>query len=205
MIRIRFPVVASCAAILAAGACYHPPAAKPAPQVAPVVDNSAADARARAEAARRDSIARAEAAQRDAAARAEADRRARDAAESARSAITARIFFDFDHDELSPEAIATLAAKVPVLQAHPDVHLRIEGNADDRGSDEYNLALGQRRAAAARRYLASRGISEARLEVVSFGEERPACKDEAEPCWHQNRRDEFEILSGTLPGGASRP
>jgi peptidoglycan-associated lipoprotein len=78
------------------------------------------------------------------------------------------------------------------------VQIRIEGNADERGSDEYNLALAQRRSAAARRYLVARGIAEARIEVVSFGKERPVCQEHVETCWQQNRRDEFVITTGTM-------
>jgi peptidoglycan-associated lipoprotein len=184
------------APILLAAGCHKAPAVTPAPTAAP--DNSAAD-RARADAERRArETAAAEAARRDAAARDEADRRARDAAaaEAARNALSAKIFFDFEKDSLRADAIATLDAKLPVLMAHPELHVRIEGNADDRGSDEYNLALGQRRSAAAKRYLAARGIDASRIDVVSFGEEKPVCKDEAESCWHQNRRDEFVITAG---------
>ena len=81
--------------------------------------------------------------------------------------------------------------------------IRIDGNADDRGSDEYNLALGQRRSATAKRYLEARGIDASRIEVVSFGKERPLCKEEAETCWQQNRRDGFSITAGAASLGAS--
>jgi peptidoglycan-associated lipoprotein len=87
-----------------------------------------------------------------------------------------------------------------VLQARPDVRIRIEGNADERGSDEYNLALAQRRSAAAKRYLVARGIADARIEVVSFGKERPVCQEHVESCWQQNRRDEFVITTGSIAG-----
>jgi peptidoglycan-associated lipoprotein len=170
-----------------------PPAAAPAPTPAP--DHSAADARARAlAAARADSIARADAARRDAAAREEAARRARDAA--ARATLATTIYFDLDRDVLRPDAQQTLDAKVAVLKTESMIHIRIDGNADDRGSDEYNLALAQRRSATAQRYLESRGIDASRIEVVSFGKERPVCKDEGEACWSQNRRDGFAITAG---------
>ena len=91
---------------------------------------------------------------------------------------------------------ATLDAKVPVLNANPDVKIRIAGHTDERGSDEYNLALGQRRAASVRRYLVARGVAEGRFEVTSFGEQRPAAPGEGEDAWSKNRRAEFEIIAG---------
>jgi peptidoglycan-associated lipoprotein len=170
-----------------------------------VPDNSAAEARARAAAqARADSIARVEAARRDAATREEAARRAREAAAAAeRATLAAAIYFDLDKDELRPDAQQTLDAKVALLKAQAALHIRIDGNADDRGSDEYNLALGQRRGAMARRYLEARGIDDSRLEVVSFGKEKPVCTQDAESCWQQNRRDGFAITAGASLLGAS--
>lgn len=194
------------AAALALGACHKapPPAPPPAPTPAPAPDNSAAEARARAAAARADSIARAEAAARDAAARAEAARRAREAAAAAaRATIGTAIYFDLDKDALRTDAQQALDAKVPLLKEQAALHIRIDGNADDRGSDEYNLALGQRRSASAKRYLEAQGIDASRIEVVSFGKEHPVCKDENEPCWQQNRRDGFSITSGAGAGGGS--
>jgi peptidoglycan-associated lipoprotein len=76
--------------------------------------------------------------------------------------------------------------------------IRIAGHTDSRGSDEYNLALGQRRAAAAKRYLTDRGIDGSRVEIVSFGEERGTCTEESDSCWSRNRRDEFEITGGDI-------
>jgi peptidoglycan-associated lipoprotein len=160
-----------------------------------------AQAAAQAEAARRDSIARAEAAKRDAAARAEADQRAREAAAAAKAALDSKIFFDYQLDELRADAQATLDAKVPVLRKYSNLRIRIEGNADERGSGEYNIALGQRRSAAAKRYLVSRGIDESRIDIVSFGEDRPLCQNESETCWHQNRRDEFLVVAGQVGAG----
>ncbi|MFI5280656.1 MAG: OmpA family protein [Gemmatimonadales bacterium] len=202
MFRVALRFLAIPALLLGAAACHpKPPAVAPAPT--PNADSIAAanarrDALARADAARRDSTARADAARRDAAARAEAMRRAEAEAAAARATIGAKIFFDYDQDSLRADAVAVLDRKVPLLQARPDIRIRIEGNADERGSDEYNVVLSQRRSAAARRYLVARGIAEGRIEVVSFGEERPVCQEHAEPCWQQNRRDEFVITSGTL-------
>jgi peptidoglycan-associated lipoprotein len=205
MTRISFRSAALVAAALTLGACHKAPAPAPTPAAAPAQDNSAADARARAAAAARaDSIARADAARRDAAARDEAARRAREAAAAAaRATLGAAIYFDLDKDALRTDAEQALDAKVAVLKSQAAVHIRIDGNADDRGSDEYNLALGQRRSATAKRYLEARGIDASRIEVVSFGKERPACKDEAESCWQQNRRDGFSITAGAASLGSS--
>jgi peptidoglycan-associated lipoprotein len=113
-----------------------------------------------------------------------------------RSVITATIFFDYDASDIRDDARPLLEAKVPVLAANPGVRLRISGHADDRGSDEYNLALGQRRAAALKRWLGQRGITEDRILLASYGEERPACTTVDETCWVKNRRAEFEIVAG---------
>ena len=82
------------------------------------------------------------------------------------------------------------------MNANPALTLRISGHADERGSDEYNLALGNRRAAAAKRYLVSRGIADGRITVVSYGEERPLNPASTEAAWAQNRRAEFEATAG---------
>lgn len=204
MTRIAFRSTAMvAAAALALAACHKapPPAPPPAPAPAPAPapDNSAALARARA-----DSIARADAARRDAAAREEAARRAREAAAAAaRATIAAAIYFDLDKDALRADAQQALDAKVPILKEQTALHIRIDGNADDRGSDEYNLALGQRRSASAKRYLEAQGIDASRIEVVSFGKEKPVCREENESCWQQNRRDGFSITSGAGAGGGS--
>jgi peptidoglycan-associated lipoprotein len=111
------------------------------------------------------------------------------------TAITGPIYFDFDKSTIRPDAAATLDRKIPWLQANPGMRIRIEGNADERGSDEYNLALGQRRAASAKRYLVERGIAADRFDLVSYGEERPVCTEHNEACWQQNRRDDFRIVT----------
>ena len=113
-----------------------------------------------------------------------------------RSTVAEMIFFEYDQADLSAEARETLDAKLPILTANPAVRLRIAGHTDERGSDEYNIALGQRRAAAAKRYLVSQGIAEDRIDVVSFGEERSLVQGSDESAWAQNRRDEFEIIVG---------
>ena len=135
----------------------------------------------------------------DAACREARDREARDAAiRSATASLTATIYFAYDRSDITDESRAKLDAKVPVMTQNSGVRIRIAGHTDNRGSDEYNLALGQRRAAAAKRYLTDRGIDGSRIEIVSFGEERPTCTDESEGCWSRNRRDEFEITAGQI-------
>lgn len=111
------------------------------------------------------------------------------------TAITGPIYFDFDKSTIRSDAASTLDRKVPWLQANPGMRIRIEGNADERGSDEYNLALGQRRAASAKRYLVDHGIAADRFDLVSYGEERPICTEHNEACWQQNRRDDFRIVT----------
>jgi peptidoglycan-associated lipoprotein len=121
----------------------------------------------------------------------------REAQDAARSALTAVIYFDFDRSNIRPDAATTLDAKIPYLQANPQMRIRIVGNTDTRGSDEYNLALGQRRAASARRYLTQRGIDASRIEITSRGEENPVAANATTEAEHQqNRRDEFEIVVG---------
>lgn len=105
-----------------------------------------------------------------------------------------KIFFDFDRYDLKPEAREILIRKAAWLQAHPKVSLRIEGHCDEQGTSEYNLALGQRRAEAAKAYLASLGISPDRVIAVSYGEMQPAAPGHNEEAWAQNRRDEFNLV-----------
>lgn len=111
------------------------------------------------------------------------------------AAITGPIYFDYDKSNIREDAAATLDKKIPWLTANPGMRIRIEGNADERGSDEYNLALGQRRAASAKKYLVEHGIDATRFDLVSYGEERPVCTTHDETCWQQNRRDDFVIVT----------
>ena len=180
----------------ALSACPRQPEAPPVTPT-PAVNQDSIDAAERArreaearEAARRDSIARANAAREDSL------RRARDAMESTRAALMAPIYFDYDSDAIGDAARSALDQKLAILQANSGVRLRIAGHADERGSDEYNLALGQRRAASAKRYLTQRGIADSRIEIISYGEERPAASGGDESAMAQNRRDEFEITAG---------
>jgi peptidoglycan-associated lipoprotein len=131
--------------------------------------------------------------------RLERERMEREAAErvnALRAELGTMINFEFDRADIRSADQGTLDRKAAVLAANPNVRLRIAGHADDRGSDEYNLALGNRRAAAAKRYLENKGIDGSRIEVVSYGEERPLNPGTDEAAYAQNRRDEFEITAG---------
>ena len=105
-----------------------------------------------------------------------------------------KIYFDFDKSELKPEARAILTKKAEWLRAHPEFSVRIEGNCDERGTIEYNLALGERRANAAWKFLNALGISGERMTTISYGEERPAYLGHNEAAWAKNRRDEFKLI-----------
>jgi peptidoglycan-associated lipoprotein len=99
--------------------------------------------------------------------------------------------FDFDRYDLTPDARETLKGHATWLKANPQVTVEIEGHCDDRGTNEYNLALGARRAESAKRYLMDLGIAANRLSTISYGEELPMCKEQSEPCWAKNRRAHF--------------
>lgn len=115
----------------------------------------------------------------------------RAAREGAMVSLRQPIYFDFDRSELKPEAREELTRKAEVLRTYPEISVRIEGHCDERGTVEYNLALGERRAEAARQYLIDLGIDPDRMTTVSYGEERPAVEASNEAAWAQNRRDEF--------------
>ena len=165
-----------------------------------------ADSAAAAERARQDSIAAAQA-EADRLAREEAERIARQreadslaalsrSAEEVRNMLASMIHFDLDRSNIRPDDMGALDQKVAILQANPDLRIRIGGHCDERGSDEYNLALGNRRAQAAKQYLVSHGIDAGRIETQSWGEERPMVDGHDESAWSQNRRAEFEVTSG---------
>lgn len=189
--------------VLAAAACAKRPVPL-GPTPTPRVVNSDAADRARADSiTRADSMRRADdarAARERAAADSASQVRAQEERDAARNAdamgiLTARVYFDFDQSMLTDAAKSLLTAKVPVLQAHPDWRLRITGHTDERGSSEYNLALGLRRAAEAKAFLVTGGIDTKRIEVISMGEEQPAVQGSGEAAWSQNRRDEFAPIT----------
>ncbi len=106
------------------------------------------------------------------------------------------VHFDLDQSDIRTEDRALLDRKASLLTANSGLRLRISGHADERGADEYNLALGNRRAASVKTYLGNKGIAASRLEVVSYGEERPVATGHDEDSWFQNRRAEFEVTAG---------
>ncbi len=185
--------IAVAVSVVAAG-CSRKSSARPAP--ARVNTDSLI-----AEQARLDSIARAEAARNAASAAAAAAAAAGPATtaplnSNERSVVANVIYFDLDESALADESRSALETKAPVMLRHADLRIRITGHADERGSDEYNLALGLRRAAEAKRYLEALGISSDRIEIVTLGEERPAVQGSTEEAWALNRRAEFEIIAG---------
>ncbi|MBO4519957.1 MAG: peptidoglycan-associated lipoprotein Pal [Alphaproteobacteria bacterium] len=99
-----------------------------------------------------------------------------------------RVFFGFDKSNLSAEAVKVLKVQAEYLKANPEKQIVVEGHADDRGTREYNLALGERRAVAVKNYLISRGVAADRIRVISYGKERPAVVGANEAAWSQNRR-----------------
>lgn len=104
------------------------------------------------------------------------------------------IYFDFDKYDLRVDARATLKTNTDWLKANPSARAEIEGHCDERGTNEYNLALGARRAQAAKDYLMSLGIAKDRLSTKSYGEELPVCKEHTEECWQKNRHDRFVAI-----------
>jgi peptidoglycan-associated lipoprotein len=98
-----------------------------------------------------------------------------------------RVFYDFDRSNLKTEARATLDRQAAWLAKYPQVNVQVAGNCDERGTEEYNLALGQRRANSAADYLKAKGVAGARIATISYGKDRPTCTASNEQCWAQNR------------------
>jgi peptidoglycan-associated lipoprotein len=101
------------------------------------------------------------------------------------------VYFDYDQSEIREDMKPVLQEDAKWLSTNTVVKVQIEGHCDERGTNEYNLALGQRRADAVKRYLIALGVSAGRLSTISYGEERPVCTDHQESCWHLNRRGQF--------------
>lgn len=116
--------------------------------------------------------------------------------DAARASLTSTIYFDYDSDALTDAGRQSLDMKVAILAASSGIKIRVSGHTDERGSDEYNLALGQRRAATAKRYLTQHGVPDASIDIISYGEEHPAMDGHDESAYSKNRRDEFEITAG---------
>lgn len=125
----------------------------------------------------------------------EAQRKGRTAETPATSPLH-EIFFDFDRYDLRPEARETLKVNADWLKSNPSARVEIEGHCDERGTSEYNLALGAKRAQAAKDYLITLGIAAGRLSTISYGEELPVCTEKNEQCWQRNRRARFVIVGG---------
>ena len=105
------------------------------------------------------------------------------------------LYFDFDSSEIKPEYVATLAAHARTLSGNASIRVRLEGHTDERGSPEYNIGLGERRAQAVRRALLLQGVGEGQVGTVSYGEERPAVPGQTEEAWTKNRRVEIVYLN----------
>lgn len=106
----------------------------------------------------------------------------------------ARVYFAFDKFDIKPEYKEMLKTKADLLKKYSSIRVRIEGNCDERGTQEYNLALGERRARAAYEYLVMLGVNAGQLEMISYGKERPAVEGHGEAAWSKNRRDEFKVI-----------
>ena len=189
--HLFMPTIAATLILTACGGGDPPPPPGPTGQTQAEIDarnDSIAAARA-AEAARA-------AAERDAARR-EQERLSGERAR-ARATIEAAVLFDYDESVITGAAERILRAKLPILRNSPALRLRLEGHADERGSTEYNLALGSRRAESVRDFLSGFGIPANRFTTTSFGEERPAVNRSDEAAWAQNRRVEFVITGGQI-------
>jgi peptidoglycan-associated lipoprotein len=202
---------AAVAALVLAAACSHnPQPAAVAPQPAqPDSAALAAQAQARADsvaAAKAHADSLAAAAARADSMRAEVMRETVDSAKNAMgtgldaadaATMAERVHFDYNKSDLHPADESLLQQKLAILQAHPQVVVQIAGNCDERGSEEYNLALGERRAASAKRWLTAHGIAAERISIISYGKERPLDPGHTEDAWAQNRRDDFVVTRAT--------
>jgi len=107
----------------------------------------------------------------------------------------ADVYFDFDSSDLRSDDRNTLDKDAKILRENPAVSVRLEGHCDERGTVEYNLALGERRADAARDYLVGAGVATGRVQTISYGKEKPYCSEHTEDCWKQNRRAHVAVTS----------
>ncbi len=105
------------------------------------------------------------------------------------------VYFDFDKYDIKAEYRGMLQQKADLMKQYPSIRVRIEGNCDERGTREYNLALGERRALATYEYLVRLGVPSDQLEMISFGKERPAVQGTGEAVWAKNRRDDFNVIA----------
>ncbi len=196
----RLIPIATLALLMGTVACQKPAPAPTGPSQAELdaakkaADEEAARKAAAEEAARK---AAAEAAAKKAAEEAAAKKAAEEAAAAAFKAAADKalvnIHFDFDKSDIKEGDRALLQGVADFIKHYPQAKVEIQGHCDERGTNEYNLALGNRRAAAALSYLKTLGVDEARFTTISFGKEKPLCTEAKEACWSQNRRDEFHL------------
>ncbi len=185
----RFLAVALLGSAFLATACHH----KAAPTTAPQPVTNAPPPPPAPAGPNQDSIRAAQAA----AARAAAAAQAAAAAHTRMiNTMTDMIHFEYNKSDILPGDTEKLAAKVALLRQFPAVHIRITGNCDERGSDDYNIALGMRRASAAKDYMVQQGIDPSRIDIASLGRENPIDPGHDETAWAKNRRDEFEVIAG---------
>lgn len=189
------PILTAALVAAAALACRKPaPAPKPEPpkaaapaQAQATVDTSAQKA---ADEAKRRAEEAAEAARKAAA---EAQSQSQAAYKKAAEAALRDVHFDYDKASFRDEDKAVLAGIAGFMKQYPQANLFIDGNCDDRGTVEYNLALGDRRAVTVRDYLVGLGVPAARLSTTSYGKEKPVCQEAVESCWFRNRRAHFSL------------
>ncbi len=201
--RHTLPISAGLVVIAFAAACGGgPPPPPPGPDpdslaAAEAAQQATSDSVAAVNQARADSVTR-DRQRIEAVQRAARDSTAEVRAETnrVRDALARRVHFEFDRSSIRAGDASVLDQKLAILQRNPNLQIQITGHCDERGSDEYNLALGNRRALAAKRYLTDRGIAESRIQTSTMGEERPLAMGNNEDAWTQNRRDEFAIVSG---------
>lgn len=186
----RFVLAAFATAIMLA-AC----GSEPVPEAAPEPTGPSAE---ELERMRQDSIRRAQA-EEEARRRAEmeaAERERQRRAEAARQTLRETVYFDYDEAVIRSDTETSLRAKLDILRANPGVRLRMEGHADERGTSEYNIALGNERSESVIQFFTGFGLDAGRFGSVSYGEERPAAQGSNESAWAQNRRVEFVITAG---------
>lgn len=113
-----------------------------------------------------------------------------------RSGALQEVYFDYDQSEIRPDQRAKLQANAQYLRENTHFRVLVAGHCDERGTREYNMALGERRASATMQYLVSLGVPRERIEIISYGEEQPKATGSTESAWQQNRRAEFQAISG---------
>lgn len=118
----------------------------------------------------------------------------------AKQGLLGDVFFEYDKADLRDDARARLSSNADWLRSHPEFEVTIEGHCDERGTNEYNLALGARRSGSARDYIVSLGVAATRIRSISYGEERPQCTSSTESCWAMNRRAHFVVTGRTNVG-----